>query len=96
MVDAARRGDALAEEAFDHCMYFLGKGMAMLTNIVDPELFIIGGGVSKAGSYLVDTVKKHYDSLATLTDHRAGIALARLGNDAGLFGAAKLAMDSVR
>ena len=96
VVDAARRGDALAEEAFDHCMYFLGKGMAMLTNIVDPELFIIGGGVSKAGSYLVDTVKKHYDSLATLTDHRAGIALARLGNDAGLFGAAKLAMDSVR
>ena len=96
VVDAARRGDALAEEAFDRCMYFLGKGMAMLTNIVDPELFIIGGGVSKAGSYLVDTVKKHYDSMATLTDHRAGIELARLGNDAGLFGAAKLAMDSVR
>ena len=96
VVDAARRGDALAAEAFDRCMYFLGKGMAMLTNIVDPELFIIGGGVSKAGSYLVDTVKKHYDSMATLTDHRAGIELARLGNDAGLFGAAKLAMDSVR
>ena len=96
VVDAARRGDALAEEAFDRCMYFLGKGMAMLTNIVDPDLFIIGGGVSKAGSYLIDTVKKHYDALATLTDHRAGIALARLGNDAGLFGAAKLAMDSVR
>ena len=96
VVDAARRGDALAEEAFDRCMYFLGKGMAMLTNIIDPDLFIIGGGVSKAGSYLIDTVKKHYDSLATLTDHRAGIALARLGNDAGLFGAAKLAMDSVR
>ena len=96
VVDAARRGDALAEEAFDRCMYFLGKGMAMLTNIIDPDLFIIGGGVSKAGSYLIDTVKKHYDALATLTDHRAGIALARLGNDAGLFGAAKLAMDSVR
>ena len=96
VVDAARRGDALAEEAFDRCMYFLGKGMAMLTNIIDPDLFIIGGGVSKAGSYLIDTVKNHYDALATLTDHRAGIALARLGNDAGLFGAAKLAMDSVR
>ena len=96
VVDAARRGDALAEEAFDRCMYFLGKGMAMLTNIIDPDLFIIGGGVSKAGSYLIDTVKKHYDALATLTDHRAGIALARLGNDAGLFGAANLAMDSVR
>jgi len=96
VVDAARRGDALAAEAFDRCMYFLGKGMAMLTNILDPELFIIGGGVSKAGSYLIDSVKKHYDSLATLTDHRADIALARLGNDAGLFGAAKLAMDSIR
>ena len=96
VVDAARRGDALAEEAFDHCMYFLGKGMAMLTNIVDPELFIIGGGVSKAGSYLVDTVSKHYNELSVLSEKKAKIMLAKLGNDAGIYGAAKLAMDSAR
>lgn len=96
VVDAARHGDALAEKAFDHCMYFLGKSMAMLTNIIDPEIYIIGGGVSKAGDYLVNTVKKHYEALATLSDQKAGIALAKLGNDAGIYGAAKLAMDSAR
>ena len=96
VVDAARKGDALAEKAFDHCMHFLGKSMAMLTNILDPEVYIIGGGVSKAGDYLVDIVRRHYESLATLSDQRASIALAKLGNDAGIYGAAKLAMDSVR
>ncbi len=96
VVDAARHGDALAEKAFDRCMYFLGKSMAMLTNILDPDVYIIGGGVSKAGDYLVDTVKKHYEALATLSEHRADIVLAKLGNDAGIYGAAKLAMDSAR
>ena len=96
VVDAARKGDALAEKAFDRCMYFLGKSMAMLTNILDPEVYIIGGGVSKAGDYLVETVKKHYESLAVLSERKAGIALAKLGNDAGIYGAAKLAIDSAR
>ena len=96
VVDAARKGDALAEKAFDRCMYFLGKSMAMLTNILDPEVFIIGGGVSKAGDYLVETVKKHYESLAILSERKADIALAKLGNDAGIYGAAKLAIDSAR
>lgn len=96
VVDAARHGDALAARAFDRAMYFLGKGMATLTAVLDPELFIIGGGVSKAGSYLVDTVRKHYESLSIISEHRAGIELARLGNDAGIYGAAKLAMDSVK
>ena len=77
-------------------MYFLGKSMAMLTNILDPDVYIIGGGVSKAGDYLIDTVKKHYESLATLSERKAGIVLAKLGNDAGIYGAAKLAIDSAR
>ncbi len=96
VVDAAKHGDELAEKAFDRCMYFLGKSMAMLTNIVDPEVYIIGGGVSKAGDYLVDTVKKHYEAMSTLAQNKAVIALAKLGNDAGIYGAAKLAMDSAR
>lgn len=96
VVDAARHGDALAEKAFDRCMYFLAKSMAMLTNIIDPEMFIIGGGVSKAGDYLIDTVKKHYESLSHLSEQNAAISPAKLGNDAGIYGAVKLAMDSVR
>ncbi|MBQ4265523.1 MAG: ROK family glucokinase [Clostridia bacterium] len=96
VVDAARHNDELAEKAFDECMYYLGKSMAMLTNIVDPEVYIIGGGVSKAGDYLVNTVKKHYEALSTLAERKADIVLAKLGNDAGIYGAAKLAMDSAR
>ena len=96
VVDAARRGDELAEKAFDRCMYFLGKSMAMLTNILDPDMYIIGGGVSKAGNYLIDTVRKHYHALSTLSEHKADIKLASLGNDAGIYGSVKLAMDSVR
>jgi glucokinase len=57
---------------------------------------VIGGGVSKAGDYLVETVKKHYEALAVLSERKADIALAKLGNDAGIYGAAKLAMDSAR
>ncbi|MBQ8655055.1 MAG: ROK family glucokinase [Clostridia bacterium] len=96
VVDAAKAGDALAAAAFDRCMYFLGKSMAMLTNTLDPETFIIGGGVSRAGEYLLDTVRRHYDALPTLFGRKAQIGLAQLGNDAGIYGAAKLAMDSVR
>lgn len=96
VVDAARHGDKLAAQAFDRCMYFLGKGMAMLTNIIDPEVYVIGGGVSKSGDYLIQTVKKHFDAMTTLSEKKADIVLAKLGNDAGIYGAAKLAMDSAR
>ena len=96
VVDAARKGDELAEKAFDRCMYFLGKSLAMLTNIIDPEVYVIGGGVSKAGDYLTQTVKKHFDAMSTLSEQKADIVLAKLGNDAGIYGAAKLAMDSAR
>lgn len=94
--DAAKAGDALAYEAVDTCMGFLGKSMAMLTNIIDPDMYIIGGGVSKAGEFLIDLVRRHYERLATLSEQRAVIALATLGNDAGIYGAAKLAMDTAR
>ena len=59
-------------------------------------MYIIGGGVSKAGDFLVDVVRRHYERLATLSEQRATIALATLGNDAGIYGAAKLAMDAAR
>lgn len=93
--DAAKAGDAVALKAVDLCMGFLGRSLSMLTCIIDPELFIIGGGVSKAGQFLIDALKRHYDAEATLTDTKADIVLASLGNDAGIYGAAKLAIDGV-
>lgn len=94
--DAAKAGDALAYEAVDTCMGFLGKSMAMLTNIIDPDMYIIGGGVSRAGEFLIELVRKHYERLSMLSEQKAAVALATLGNDAGIYGAAKLAMDAAR
>lgn len=96
VLDAAKAGDQLATAALERCMHFLGKSMAMLTNMLDPEVYIIGGGVSKAGSYLLDVIVKQYHQLPTLFDHKAKVVLATLGNDAGIYGAAKLAIDSTR
>ena len=94
--DAAKAGDAVALETVELCMGFLGRSLSMLTCIIDPELFIIGGGVSKAGQFLIDVLRRHYAKEATLLDTRADIVLATLGNDAGIYGAAKLAIDAVR
>ena len=94
--DAAKAGDALAAQVADICMDFLAKSLSMLSCVIDPELFIIGGGVSKAGAYLIDLVTRHYDEYATLSEQKARIVLAELGNDAGIYGTAKLAIDSTR
>ncbi len=93
--DAARAGDAVAFRAVDLCMGFLGRSLSMLTCVIDPELFIIGGGVSRAGLFLIDVLRRHYDAEATLLETKADIVLASLGNDAGIYGAAKLAIDGV-
>ena len=77
-------------------MDFLAMSLSMLSCVIDPELFIIGGGVSKAGAYLIDLVTRHYNEYATLSEQKARIVLAELGNDAGIYGTAKLAIDSAR
>ena len=61
--------------------------------MVDPQVFLIGGGVSKAGQYLLDLLQKHYDPLIVLTKEKAKLKLATLGNDAGIYGAAKMIID---
>ena len=56
--------------------------------MVDPEIFVIGGGVSKAGQYLIDRIYGHYDHFTPISKNKAKIGLATLGNDAGIYGAA--------
>lgn len=91
--DAAKAGDPIAEQTIDYCMSFLGKTIADVNYIVDPEVVVLGGGLSKAGQYLLDVVYRHYDHYPTLTPSRSRFALAQLGSDAGMYGAAKLALD---
>lgn len=92
VLDAAKAGDKLALEVMDTVGYYLGLMMAQVAMTVDPQMFVIGGGVSKAGQFLVDVVKKHYDFFTPISTQKAVIGLAKLGNDAGIYGAARLVL----
>lgn len=94
VLDAAKAGDSLAEAVVDESMDYLARGLALVTYTVDPEVYVIGGGVSKAGEYLLDKIRKHYDGYIQLNEKKAKITLATLGNDAGIYGAAKLVLNS--
>lgn len=93
VLDAAKAGDELAEAVVDEAMNYLAVGLTMLTYTVDPEVYVIGGGVSKAGEYLLDKLRAHYDRYIKLSTKKAKICLATLGNDAGIYGAAKLVLN---
>lgn len=93
VLDAAKAGDALAVEAVDRSMDYLGRAMCYLSYITDPQCFVIGGGVSKAGQYLIDVLRRHYEAYVHLQKPEAEIRLATLGNDAGIYGAARVALD---
>jgi glucokinase len=86
-------GDPVALESFRAVGAWLGHGMADLAAILDPRVFIIGGGVSEAGELLVDPARATFQAKLTARDHRptAAVRLAQLGQDAGLIGAADLA-----
>ncbi|MFR8318595.1 MAG: ROK family protein, partial [Catenibacillus sp.] len=61
-------------------------------SVVNPEVIVIGGGVSKAGQYLIDAVRKHFQEKAFHAHKNTEFALATLGNDAGMVGAARLVL----
>ena len=88
--DAVKAGDRVAIEIAEQFGEYLGKGLAVVANVVDPQIFVIGGGVSKAGTFLTDMIKKYHDELSPMATKKADIVLAKLGNDAGIYGAAKL------
>ncbi len=88
--DCAKAGDQLALEAVEKACYYLGIAMAHIAQVVDPEVFVIGGGVSRAGEIITETIKKYYNSHVMNALKNKEFRLATLGNDAGIYGAAKL------
>ena len=94
--DAVKFGDAVAIEVAEQFGEYLGKGLAAIAGVVNPEVFVIGGGVSKAGEVLFEYSKPYYMQYAVRGCRDAKFALATLGNDAGIFGAAKLILDTCR
>ena len=88
--DAVKAGDDVAQEIAERFGAYLGKGLAAVANVVNPEKFVIGGGVSKAGEVLFDFIKPAFRKYAFPPCRETEFALATLGNDAGIYGAAGL------
>lgn len=90
--DEAKKGDALALMAVDKLGEYIGIALSHIACVVDPDAFIIGGGVSKAGDFLIDAIQKHYVERAFTQCRKTPIKLATLGNSAGIYGSAKLVL----
>lgn len=90
--DAVKAGDRVAIEIAEEFGMYLGKGLANVANVVNPEIFVIGGGVSKAGEILLTFVEPEFQKYAFSACRNAKFALAKLGNDAGIYGAAGLVL----
>lgn len=88
--DSAKSGDKLAQEVVEEACRYLGLALSHVAHVVDPEVFVIGGGVSKAGEILTETIKKYYNNYTIDSLRNKEFKLATLGNDAGIYGAAKL------
>lgn len=86
--DAVKAGDQAAIQVAEQFGDYLGKGLAAVAAVVNPEVFVIGGGVSKAGEILISFVEPCFRKYVFKPCSRAKIVLAKLGNDAGIYGAA--------
>ena len=91
--DAVKAGDTVAIQIAEEFGLYLGKGLAAVASVVNPEAFVIGGGVSKAGDILFSFIEKNYKKYVFHGSRDAKFELATLGNDAGICGAAKLLLD---
>lgn len=90
---AARDGDPIAQRALDQLARWLGEGLALVADVYDPDLVVIGGGVSESAPLFLDEAREHYARVVTGAPHRPlfRIRTAQLGDDAGMVGAALLA-----
>ena len=91
--DAAKAGDKVALEIMDEYYEYLGEFLGTLCSVIDPEIVVLGGGVSKAGEMLLTGVEPYFHKYVFHAASNVKFALASLGNDAGAYGAFKLALD---
>ena len=88
--DLAREGEEMSLDIVDRFGEYLGRAMSYVSCTVDPDICIIGGGMSRAGSIITDAILKYYRRYAFHVSTGTSIDLAELGNDAGIYGCAKM------
>lgn len=95
---AARDGDPIAQLAMAELAKWLGEGLALVADVFDPEIIVIGGGVSESAPLFLDEAREHYAGAITGARHRplARIRTAHLGDDTAIVGAAALALEAAK
>ena len=88
--DEAKAGDEIALGLVDEICEILGAALSNMACVVNPEIVVIGGGVSKAGSILIDCIQKHFIETSFHACRETKFASAQLGNDAGMYGCVQL------
>lgn len=91
--DTAKAGDVVALELVDEVCEILGMALSNIACVVNPEMIVIGGGVSKAGTLLMDGIHKHFMAHAFSSCQNTKFALAGLGNDAGMYGGVQMLLE---
>ena len=92
--DCGKAGDELAVKVLNQYFAYLGEFLGNICNVVNPEAVVLGGGVSKAGQMLLDGTRPYFDKAVFHAARGVRFELASLGNDAGAYGAFKLALDA--
>ncbi len=91
--DEAKKGDKIATELVEELGKILGSTLSNIAAVTNPEVIVIGGGVSKAGQILIDTIHKHFTESVFHACKDTRFVLAGLGNDAGMYGCVKMLLD---
>jgi glucokinase len=92
VIEQARAGSVEARDVFAIVGRHLGVGIANYVNIFNPELVVIGGGISAAGEILLEPARREYEARVLRASASAKVVAAELGNDAGVLGAAALVL----
>ncbi|TVP96229.1 MAG: ROK family protein [Acholeplasmatales bacterium] len=92
--DLAMADDLLAVAIIEDVTDTLARAAQILSVVIDPEAFVFGGGVSRAGDFLIDKIREKYQRIAFPTLRDIRFVTAHLGNDAGIYGAYKAVRDA--
>ncbi len=91
--DAAKENDPVALSMIEEVGNLLGKGLAMIANVVNPEAFVIGGGMAKAGDILMESIRYHYRKHAFHATRETEFKMAQLSNEAGIYGGVRMVLE---
>lgn len=91
--DEAKKGDAVALLMVDEVGKLLGKGLASIACVLNPDVFVIGGGMAKAGEILLESVRKHFRTYAFHASRETQFRIAELSNDAGIYGGVRMVLE---